>query len=70
MPDETMDPIDRSLQRADRGELGGTMQEQRREMQRPGIPRPDQGPSMMARLLTRFRGRSDDRDSSRSDSRR
>ncbi len=69
MPDDPVDPIDRSLQRADRGEVGGTMQEQRREFQRE-VPRPDSGPSMVQRLLTTFRGRRPERDDSRSDSRR
>lgn len=69
MPDEPMDPIDRSLQRADRNELGGTLQEQRREMQRE-IPRPDAGPSLISRLTTRFRGRSESDRDSRDQSRR
>lgn len=69
MPDETRDPIQDTLERADRNELGGTMQEQRREMQRPGIPRPDSGPTLMERLTTRFRAGST-RPDSRTDTRR
>lgn len=69
MPDNS---IDESLKRAnlrpdEGGPSQGTMQEARKEFQRPDVPRPDAGPSMVSRLLTKFRG---NRDDSRSDSRK
>ena len=72
MPD---DPIDRSLERADQGDVGGTMREARREFGAAGnIARPDSpraGATILERMSSRFGTRPEERvDQARSNTRR
>jgi len=63
---EERDPIDESLARADRGEVGGTMRDVRREFGAAGnISRPDDRPlagsTIIERMKSRFMPRSQER---------
>ncbi len=68
------DPIAESLERADRGDIGGTLREARREFGAAGnIGRPDDRPqagaTILERMKARFMPRSADRDTARSQTR-
>ena len=71
-------PITESLERLDRGDVGGTLREGRREfgaegnIDRPDMGRAQAGATMLERMKSRFSGtsRPQDRDAARSQVRR